>query len=83
MSTSDQAARRRLAIGLLLLTLLLCATGLAIGGDGWSLGALAELWAGPDGRLMCRRCSPSSILRTGQILALSIIYYDGLPCSTA
>jgi iron complex transport system permease protein len=81
MSTSDQAARRRLAIGLLLLTLLLCATGLAIGGDGWSLGALAELWAGPDGRLIIGEIRAPRTLGawlTGALLGLAGAVAQGL-----
>jgi len=49
---SDRAARLRLQLGLALASLLLLMAGLAAGGDGWSLAALAELLRGPDAQLI-------------------------------
>jgi iron complex transport system permease protein len=52
MSDSERSARRRLAIGLAVLSLLLVAAGLAAGSEGWSLGDLARLLGSPDGELI-------------------------------
>ena len=52
MSPADRLRRRRLALGLALLTLVLFVAGLAAGSDGWSLGRLAQTWSGPEGALI-------------------------------
>jgi iron complex transport system permease protein len=51
MSDADRQ-RRRLAIGLAVMTLLLLITGLAAGSEGWSLQQLLQTWRGPDGALI-------------------------------
>ena len=48
----DRQRRTRLALGLLLLTLLLGVAGLAAGSDGWSLGGLVQTWNSPDAALI-------------------------------
>jgi iron complex transport system permease protein len=51
MSDADRQ-RRRLAIGLAVMTLLLLIAGLAAGSEGWSLQQLLQTWRGPDGALI-------------------------------
>jgi iron complex transport system permease protein len=52
MPDIERTARRRLAAGLWVLSLLLAAAGLAAGSEGWSLGDLARLMSSPDGELI-------------------------------
>jgi iron complex transport system permease protein len=52
MSDADRQRRRRLAIGLASMTLLLLIAGLAAGSEGWSLPQLLQTWRGPDGALI-------------------------------
>ncbi|MEP7103056.1 MAG: iron ABC transporter permease [Burkholderiales bacterium] len=52
MSEIDRQRRRRLALGLALVTALLLIGGLAAGSEGWSLTRLAQTWNSPDGALI-------------------------------
>ena len=52
MSELDHQRRRRLAIGLALVTALLLIGGLAAGSEGWSLTRLVQTWNGADGALI-------------------------------
>ena len=81
MSTRDRAARRRLSLGLLLLSVLLGAAGLVTGGDGWSLVALVDLWTSPNGRLIVGEIRAPRTLGawlTGALLGLAGAVAQGL-----
>jgi len=52
VSELDHQRRRRLAIGLALVTALLLIGGLAAGSEGWSLTRLVQTWNGADGALI-------------------------------
>jgi iron complex transport system permease protein len=52
MSGADRLSRQRLAIGLLLLSLVFAVAGLAAGSEGWSVGDVMRLLGTPDGDLI-------------------------------
>ena len=52
MSELDRQRRRRLAIGLALVTALLLIGGLAVGSEGWSPTQLVQTWRSADGALI-------------------------------
>ena len=52
MSEIDRQRRRRLALGLALVTALLLIGGLAAGSEGWSLTQLVQTWRSADGALI-------------------------------
>jgi iron complex transport system permease protein len=52
VSELDQRRRRRLVIGLALVTALLLIAGLAAGSEGWSLTQLVQTWRGAEGALI-------------------------------
>lgn len=52
MPDIEHSARRRLAVGLWVLSLLLMLAGLAAGSEGWAPGDLARLMSSPDGELI-------------------------------
>ena len=81
MSDLDRQRRQRLAIGLLLITLLLAVAGLAAGSEGWSLVGLAQTWSGPDGALIIGQIRAPRTLGawlTGALLGLAGATAQGL-----
>ena len=52
MNATDALRRRRLAVGLALLTVRLLLGGLAAGGEGWSPLGLLRIWHEPDGAVL-------------------------------
>ena len=81
MSEIDCQRRQRLAIGLLLITLLLAVAGLAAGSEGWSLVGLAQTWSGPDGALIIGQIRAPRTLGawlTGALLGLAGATAQGL-----
>jgi iron complex transport system permease protein len=78
---ADRARRTRLLWLLLLASLLLLLAGLAAGGDGFSLAALAQLLQGPDGGLIVGRIRAPRTLGawlTGALLGLAGALAQGL-----
>ncbi|MDP3820300.1 MAG: iron ABC transporter permease [Burkholderiales bacterium] len=81
MSDDDRQRRRRLAIGLAVITLLLLAAGLAAGSEGWSLRDLLRTWNGPDGTLIIGEIRAPRTLGawlTGALLGLAGAIAQGL-----
>ena len=81
MSRMDRQRRQRLAIALLLITLLLAVAGLAAGSEGWSLVGLAQTWNGPDGALIIGQIRAPRTLGawlTGALLGLAGATAQGL-----
>ena len=81
MAQSDRQRRRRLALGLALITLALFVAGLAAGSDGWSLTGLAQTWSGPDGALIVGQIRAPRTLGawlTGALLGLAGAIAQGL-----
>ena len=81
MSDADRQRRRRLAIGLALMTLLLLIAGLAAGSEGWSLQQLLQTWSGPDGALIIGEIRAPRTLGAwlaGALLGLSGAVAQGL-----
>ena len=81
MSDEDRQRRRRLAIGLCVLTVLLLAAGLAAGSEGWSIGALIDLLHGPDAALIVGQIRAPRTLGawlTGALLGLAGATAQGL-----
>ncbi len=81
MNATDVQRRRRLAIGLVLATLLLLLAGLAAGSEGWSLANLIRTWAGPDGALIVGQIRAPRTLGawlTGALLGLAGATAQGL-----
>jgi len=81
MSDQDHQRRRRLAIGLALLTALLLIAGLAAGSEGWSLMQLLHTWRGPDGALIIGEIRAPRTLGawlTGALLGLAGATAQGL-----
>ena len=81
MSDDDRQRRRRLAIGLALITLLLLLAGLAAGSEGWSMRQLLQTWNGPDGALIIGEIRAPRTLGawlTGALLGLAGAIAQGL-----
>jgi iron complex transport system permease protein len=81
MSDDDRQRRRRLAIGLAVLTLLLLLAGLAAGSEGWSLQDLMRTWSGPDAALIIGEIRAPRTLGawlTGALLGLAGAIAQGL-----
>ena len=81
MPDDNRQRRRRLAIGLAMLTLLLLAAGLAAGSEGWSLQQLLQTWRGPDGALIIGEIRAPRTLGaclTGALLGLAGAIAQGL-----
>ena len=81
MSDPDRRRRRRLSIGLALITLLLGVAGLAAGSEGWSVVRLAQTWSGPDGALIVGQIRAPRTLGawlTGALLGLAGATAQGL-----
>ena len=79
--TADATRRRRLALGLLLATLLLLCAGLAAGSEGWSIGALVRIWNSVDGGLVVGAIRAPRTLGawlTGALLGLAGAVAQGL-----
>lgn len=77
----DRQRRTRLALGLLLITLLLVVAGLAAGSDGWSLTALVQTWNSPDAALILGQIRAPRTLGawlTGALLGLAGATAQGL-----
>ncbi|CAN5173686.1 iron ABC transporter permease [soil metagenome] len=81
MSDEDRQRRRRLAIGLCLMTALLLAAGLAAGSEGWSIAATIDLLRGPDASLIVGQIRAPRTLGawlTGALLGLAGATAQGL-----
>ena len=81
MSEHDAQRRARLSWGLGLLTLVLLASGLAAGGDGWSAAALIDTLHGPDASLIVGHIRAPRTLGawlTGALLGLAGAIAQGL-----
>ena len=81
MCNEDRQRRRRLVVGLVLITLLLLMAGLAAGSEGWSLHHLAQTWSGPDGALIIGQIRAPRTLGawlTGALLGLAGAVAQGL-----
>ena len=81
MSDDDRQRRRRLAIGLAVITLLLLLAGLAAGSEGWSMRQLLQTWNGPDGALIIGEIRAPRTLGawlTGALLGLAGAVAQGL-----
>ena len=81
MSNADLQRRRRLVLGLIAITMLLLAAGLAAGSEGWSISALAATLQGPDGGLIVGRIRVPRTLGawlTGALLGLAGAVAQGL-----
>ena len=77
----DADRRRRLAIGLAAVTLLMLAAGLAAGSDGWSIARLVDLLRSPDGALIVGQIRAPRTLGawlTGALLGLAGATAQGL-----
>ena len=77
----DDRRRRRLAIGLAVITLTLLAAGLAAGSEGWSLRELLRTWNGPDAALIIGEIRAPRTLGawlTGALLGLAGAVAQGL-----
>lgn len=80
-SNTDRVRRRRLVVGLVAVTLLLLAAGLAAGSEGWSLTALNGVLQGPDGGIIIGRIRVPRTLGawlTGALLGLAGAVAQGL-----
>lgn len=81
MLGAERASRRRLSIGLGVLSLLLVAAGLAAGSEGWSLPQTLALLNGPDGSLVVWQIRAPRTLgawMTGALLGLAGAVAQGL-----
>jgi iron complex transport system permease protein len=81
MSEAERQARRRLGIGLAVLTLLLALAGLAAGSEGWSIPQTLALLHGPDGGLVVGQIRAPRTLGawlTGALLGLAGAVAQGL-----
>jgi iron complex transport system permease protein len=81
MSEAERSSRRRLGIGLLVLSLLLMLAGLAAGSEGWSLPQTLDLLKGPDGSLIVWEIRAPRTLgawMTGALLGLAGAVAQGL-----
>ena len=81
MSEAERASRRRLSIGLAVLSLLLMLAGLAAGSEGWSPGQTWALLNGPDGSLVVWEIrAPRTVgaWMTGALLGLAGAVAQGL-----
>ncbi len=81
MSNADLQRRRRLVLGLIAITVLLLAAGLAAGSEGWSISALGATLQGPDGGLIVGRIRVPRTLGawlTGALLGLAGAVAQGL-----
>lgn len=81
MSQLDRLRRRRLAIGLAAMTLLLLVAGLAAGSEGFSPTQLMQIWNGPDGWLIVGQIRAPRTLGawlTGALLGLAGAAAQGL-----
>ena len=81
MSEHDAQRRARLSWSLGLLTLILLASGLAAGGDGWSAAALIDTLHGPDANLIVGHIRAPRTLGawlTGALLGLAGAIAQGL-----
>ncbi|HET7793253.1 MAG TPA: iron ABC transporter permease [Rhizobacter sp.] len=81
MSDAERRARRRLAVGLWVLTLLLVLAGLAAGSEGWSPAQTWALLGGPDGQLVVWQIRAPRTLGawlTGALLGLAGAVAQGL-----
>jgi iron complex transport system permease protein len=81
MLYQDRLRRRRLAVGLVLITTLLLLAGLAAGSEGWSLAELVRTLRGPDGLLIVGQIRAPRTLGawlTGALLGLAGAIAQGL-----
>ncbi len=81
MSDTERPTRRRLALGLCALTLLLGLAGIAAGSEGWSISQTLALLNGPDGSLIVGQIrAPRTIgaWLTGALLGLAGAVAQGL-----
>jgi iron complex transport system permease protein len=81
VSELDRQRRRRLAIGLALVTVVLLIGGLAAGSEGWSLTQLVQTWNSPDGALIVGQIRAPRTLGawlTGALLGLAGATAQGL-----
>jgi iron complex transport system permease protein len=81
MADRDAVRRRRLALGLAVVTVVLVLAGLAAGSEGWSPARLFELLRGPDGGLIVGQIRAPRTLGawlTGALLGLAGATAQGL-----
>jgi len=81
MPDAERRARRRLGVGLTVLTLLLALAGLAAGSEGWSLAQAWSLLGSPEGNLVIGQIRAPRTLGawlTGALLGLAGAVAQGL-----
>jgi iron complex transport system permease protein len=81
MSDEDASRRRRLVVGLALVTSVLAVAGLASGSEGLSLPRLVRTWRGPDAAMIIGQIRAPRTLGawlTGALLGLAGATAQGL-----